>query len=75
MRGGPEKMNRIVASIIISVAAGLILAATAWNFSAVASMPNDYLNREEHLKRHDKLDNKLDRIWDKIEQIYKEMPR
>ena len=41
-------MSKIVVSIIISVAAGLILVATGWNFSAVADIPKTYETKEDH---------------------------
>lgn len=67
--------DRLFIPMIITIAAGLVLAATAWNFSAVASMPSDYVGKEEHRIVHDKLEKKLDKMLDKMEQIYREMPK
>ena len=55
-------MSKIIVGIIVTVVAGSILAATAWNFSAVASVPETYETKEEHNHDIDKIDKKLDLI-------------
>ena len=57
-------MNRIILGGIVTVIAGLILAATAWNFSAVASMPEEYVKRAPHTEQHQRIENKLDKIYE-----------
>lgn len=55
-------MNKIIVGGIVTVLTGLVLAATAWNFSAVASMPDKYETQEDHSRDIDKIDKKLDLI-------------
>jgi uncharacterized protein YqhQ len=55
-------MNKILLGGIVSVVASLIIAATAWNFSAVASVPDKYETKEKHQSDIDKIDRKLDLI-------------
>jgi hypothetical protein len=55
-------MNKIIVGGIVTILVGCILAATAWNFSAVASMPRQYETKEEHQEDVDKIDKKLDII-------------
>jgi hypothetical protein len=57
-------MSKIIIIGIVTVAAGLILAATAWNFSAVASMPEKYMQKTEAIEQHQRIENKLDKIMD-----------
>jgi len=57
-------MNKIVLGGIVSVVASLIIAATAWNFSAVASMPEEYVKKTPHAEQHQRIENKLDKIID-----------
>ena len=59
-------MNKIVLGGIVTVAATMIVAATAWNFSAVAEMPEKYMPKNEAIEQHQRIDNKLDRIIDHL---------
>ena len=55
-------MSKIIIGGIVTVAAGLILVATGWNFSAVADMPTKYVTKVEHNDDIDRIDKKLDII-------------
>ena len=57
-------MNKIILAGVVTIAAGLILAATAWNFAAVASLPTKYVTVEENLSDHERIERKLDKIID-----------
>jgi hypothetical protein len=53
-------MNKIIVGIIVTVAAGVILTATVWNFNAVAEMPEKYVTKEDNSEEHGQINNKLD---------------
>jgi len=57
-------MTKVIMGIMISVVAGCILAATAWNFSAVASMSEKYVIKEDNSREHGQINEKLDNITD-----------
>jgi hypothetical protein len=59
-------MNKIIIGGLVMVAATMIVAATAWNFSAVAEMPEKYVTKEDNTREHTKIENKLDRILDHL---------
>jgi hypothetical protein len=59
-------MNKIVLGGIVTVAATMIVAATAWNFSAVAEMPEKYMNKDEAVEQHQRIEDKLDKIYDHL---------
>lgn len=59
-------MNKIVLGGIVTVAATMIVAATAWNFSAVAEMPEKYMNKDEAQEQHKRIEDKLDKIYDHL---------
>ena len=63
-------MNRMMAAGIVTVIAGLVLAATAWNFSAVASMPEIYITKQEATQQHQNINRKLDKILDVLIGIH-----
>lgn len=55
-------MNKTIINGAVIVIAGLILAATAWNFSAVASMPEKYVIKKDNSEEHKQINEKLDHI-------------
>ena len=57
-------MSKIILVGVVTVVAGLILAATAWNFSAVAGMPEKYVEKAPHVEQHQRIENKLDKIYE-----------
>lgn len=57
-------MNRILLNGVVIIMAGLFLAATAWNFSAVASMPEKYVRVDRNRADHERIERKLDTIID-----------
>ena len=66
-------MSKIIIGGIVTVAAGLILIATGWNFAAVAEMPEKYVSKEDQRmfiqrndKEHKEIKDKLDKIIDYI---------
>ena len=59
-------MNKILIGGIVTVAVGLLLAATTWNFAAVAEMPEKYMPRHDAYEQHQRIDKKLDKIYDLI---------
>jgi hypothetical protein len=59
-------MNKIVLGGIVTVVTGLIIVATAWNFSAVAEMPEKYMNKDEAQEQHKRIEDKLDKIYDHL---------
>jgi hypothetical protein len=66
-------VNKLVAGVIITVMAGLILAMTGWNFSETAAAPSRYAdkaaNRSDHETINRKLDETKDLVHEKQEQI------
>ena len=63
-------MNRMIVAGIVTMIAGLVLAATAWNFSAVASMPEIYITKQEATQQHQNINKKLDKILDVLIGIH-----
>jgi hypothetical protein len=55
-------MSKIIIGGIVTVVVGLILGATAWNFSAVAEMPTQYVTKHDHNEDMDRIDEKLNII-------------
>ena len=55
-------MTKTIMGIVIAVVAGCILAATAWNFNAVASMPEKYVIKKDNSEEHKQINEKLDHI-------------
>ena len=67
--------SKVGAGIFIAVFAGIVIAATVWNFSAVASLDERFVrkddmktftesNEEQHLHIRDKLDDIYDRMFE-----------
>ena len=56
-------MNKIILSGIVAVIVSCIVAATAWNFSAVAGMHEKYVTVEENQADHKRIEDKLDEIY------------
>jgi len=61
---GTVGSKKIIAVGIVTVVVGLVLAATTWNFSAVASMPEEYMKKSEAVEQHQRIEKKLDKIYD-----------
>ena len=61
-------MNKRIVTGIITVAVGLVLAATTWNFAATLNA----VDSEEHRSVHERIDDKLDKIYDLIMEMHKE---
>jgi hypothetical protein len=59
-------VKKIILVGIVTLAVGLILAATAWNFNAVASLPEEYMRKDEAQEQHKRIETKLDRIIDHL---------
>ena len=55
-------MNKTIINGAVIVVAGCILAATAWNFNAVASMPEKYVIKKDNSEEHKQINEKLDHI-------------
>ena len=63
-------MNKIIIGIVTTVAAGLILVATGWNFSAVAEIPEKYVSKEEQHIFMERNDKEHQRIQETVDKIY-----
>lgn len=63
---GTVNMKKIMIVGLVTVVAGLLLAATTWNFSAVASMPEEYMKKDEAVEQHQRIEDKLDKIYDHL---------
>ena len=59
--------NKPLLTGIITVIAGLILAITGWNFSATQGA----VQKEDHRPEHRRLEEKIDKIYDMVLDIYK----
>ena len=59
-------VHKIIVGGIVTIIVGVILAATTWNFAAVAEMPEKYVTREENTREHVKIEHKLDKIYDHL---------
>lgn len=62
-------MNKIILGGIVTIIAGVIIAATGWNFAETAEMPEKYVNKEEHMKVHEKIDEKIDKVQKTVDDI------
>ena len=63
------KMNKRIVSIIGVLVAGMVLAATGWNFKATAEIPEKYVTKDElktfdtrNYTEHQRILRKLDEI-------------
>jgi hypothetical protein len=72
-------ITRVGAGIIVTVFGGLILAATVWNFSAVASIDKRFVHKEDMVtfmksneEQHAYIRDKLDDIHDKMFELHVE---
>ena len=72
-------LKKILIGAGVTIGAGLIIAATGWNFLATADMPGRFVSKSDFLifaecneKDHDRINDKLDKIYDLLMQHYTE---
>jgi hypothetical protein len=62
-------MNKIVAGGVVTVVAGIILAATGWNFAATADIPKTYETKENVQRIADAIEKRQERLEDKVDKL------
>ena len=76
-----DKVNHVLKKILIggavTITAGLVIAATGWNFITTADMPGKYVEKSDFLifrecneRDHNRIKDKLDKIYDLLIQHY-----
>jgi coenzyme F420-reducing hydrogenase alpha subunit len=60
-------MSKKIATGIITIVTALILGATTWNFAAT----NGAVKKVDHDKVHERLEKKIDKMYDLVLDIYK----
>ena len=72
-------LKKIAIGGIVTIGAGLIIAATGWNFLATANMSEKFVSKSDFIsfaecneKDHDRINDKLDKIYDLLVQHYTE---
>ena len=70
-------LKKILIGAGVTIGAGLIIAATEWNFLATANMPEKFVSKSDFLmftecneRDHDRIKTKLDKIYDLLMQHY-----
>jgi len=63
-------MTKIAISISIAIITAFIIAATGWNFSAVASFPDKYVPKSENREDHRRIEQKIDRLMELILKLH-----
>jgi len=74
-------LKKILIGAGVTIGAGLIIAATGWNFLATANMSDKFVSKTDfnltfkgfsecNEKDHDRIKNKLDKIYDLLMQHY-----
>ena len=72
-------LKKILIGAGVTIGAGLIIAATGWNFLATANMSDKFVQKSDFLmfaecneRDHDRIKNKLDKIYDLLMRHYTE---
>ena len=70
-------LKKILIGAGVTIGAGLIIAATGWNFLATANMSDKFVQKSDFLmfaecneRDHDRIKTKLDKIYDLLMQHY-----
>ena len=71
-------IKKILIGASITIASGLVIAATGWNFLATADMPEKFISKSDFAifadcneKDHDRINDKLDKIYGILIQYYR----
>ena len=72
-------LKKILIGASVTIGAGLVIAATGWNFLATANMSGRFVEKSDFLifaecneKDHDRIKDKLDKIYNLLMQHYTE---
>ena len=70
-------IKKILIGASITIGAGLVMAATGWNFLATANMSDKFIQKSDFVsfadcneRNHDRINNKLDKIYEILMQHY-----
>jgi len=70
-------LKKILIGAGITIVAGLTIAATGWNFLTTANIPDKFIQKPDferfvdcNERDHDRINNKLDKIYDMLMQHY-----
>ena len=71
-------VKKILIGASITIGAGLVIVATGWNFLATADMPKKFISKSDFAifadcneKDHDRINDKLDKIYGILIQYYR----
>jgi len=71
-------LKKILIGAIITVGAGLIIAATGWNFLATANMSEKFVQKTDFIafaecneRNHNRTQDKLDKIYNMLLEFYR----
>ena len=73
----PCVIKKILIGASITIGAGLVMAATGWNFLATANMSDKFIQKSDFAtfadcneRDHDRINDKLDKIYEILMQHY-----